>query len=419
MKNIIWIFLFLFILGPVPNTPLGIFFDIILLTSVGLILLNRDTGYIAQHYYVKKISYVTFLPFFYIIIIGFPLALVTKSGDSSFLIALVRPIKILITFFGALALVKFFRKYYPDNFFELIVNGILHILLFNSIIMILQLFLPEFRDFISLILFDNVSDIHYQSLMRMGGFYLSGGALASVFQAISLLLLPYLFKKKQINIYQLVIYFPIIIFSIIITGRSGLFIIPFSFLIFFKFSKSSFRLLLIALVFLPFIFYSNILSSIENLISTTNNIFYEFNLNRLLDLSDEIGLSSNSTIKYLFSSFTLPENLVQLMLGDLSFSNYIFTDVSDMGYNLSIYKYGIFGSFFYYSPYLLIIYFLYKSEIENKENHYFTKILVLVYVFYEFKEEFLYARNGLSIIFLIVIALFINVNHKNIIQNKK
>ena len=101
---------------------------------------------------------------------------------------------------------------------------LLYIILINALIMFLQLFIPEFREFTSSYLFDNVSDIHFQTLKELVGYIFQVVLWHLFFQGLGLILIPYLSKANRINLFETILYFIIILFSIVITGRSGLFL---------------------------------------------------------------------------------------------------------------------------------------------------------------------------------------------------
>ena len=247
MKKFIFLLTFLFVIGPVPNTILGVYFDTILLTSILLLFLNKKNY--ETNTEISSIRKLIFVPLVYFLFIGLPVTLISDLTLASldFMKVIFRGIKIIITFFGALALVNLYKENYPLNYFNKIYKNILLILLINGLIMILQL-IPFVNDFITTLLYNNISDIHFQTKLRVGGLYLSGGAMASVFQGFGLLLIPFLFNSKEINFFQVIVYYLIMIISIIITGRTGLIIVPISFLLFFNYSNRISKFILISLV---------------------------------------------------------------------------------------------------------------------------------------------------------------------------
>ena len=378
---------------------MGVYFDTILLTSLFLIFfLNKKSK--KTNTDINFIKRLVFVPLFYILFIGFPITFISDLTSTSldFIRAIMRSIKIIITFFGALALVNLYRVNYPLNYFNKICKNILFVLLINGVIMILQLIIPSVDDFIKILLYNNVSDIHFQSLFRVGGLYLSGGAMASVFQGFALLLIPYLFKLKEINFFQVTIYYLIIIISIFITGRTGLVIIPISLICFSYYPSITSKPIIFTLFFILVFFSSTLLDTLETYTQSLDNRMLTFNFNRFLRLFS----SEDRTTTYLLKTFTIPQD-ISLLFGNLNFNNYVFRDVSDMGWNISLYKYGFFGILFYYSIVFFIFIKSFSRKHIDKSKAFLFRIFILTYLLIEFKEEVIYARNGLSILFLLTI----------------
>lgn len=382
---------------------MGVYLDTILLTSLFLIFFfNKKSKRInTDIIFFKRL---VFVPLFYILFIGFPITFISDLTSTSldFIRVFMRSIKIIITFFGALALVNLYRVNYPLNYFNKICKNILFVLLINGVIMILQLIIPSVDNFIKTLLYNNVSDIHFQSLLRVGGMYLSGGAMASAFQGFALLLIPYLFKSKEINFYEVIIYYLLIIISIVITGRTGLVVVPISLLCFFYNSSIIFKSIIFTLVFIFVFFTSTIIDLLDIYIKTLDNQMLTFNFNRF----SRLFLLEDTTTKTILTSFTIPQDIPVLLFGNLNFNNYDFTDVSDMGWNISLYKYGLFGALFYYSIVFSIFIKILSRKHIDKSKAFFLRIFILTYLLIEFKEEVIYARNGLSILFLLIIIFF-------------
>ena len=379
---------------------MGVYLDTILLTSLFLIffLNKKDKKTNTDINFIKRL---VFVPLFYILFIGLPITFISDLTSTSldFIRAIMRSIKIIITFFGALALVNLYRENYPLNYFNKICKNILFVLLINGVIMILQLIIPSVDNFIKTLLYNNVSDIHFQSLLRVGGMYLSGGAMASSFQGFALLLIPYLFKSKEINFFQVIIYYLIIIISIVITGRTGLLMVPISVLCFFYYSSTIYKPITFILVFIFVVFSSTIINLLDIYINTLDNQMLSFNFNRFLRFFS----FEDTTTTTIVTSFTIPQDIPVLLFGNLNFNNYDFTDVSDMGWNISLYKYGLFGILFYYSIVFLIFIKIFSRKHIDKSKAFLLRIFILTYLLIEFKEEVIYARNGLSILFLLII----------------
>jgi hypothetical protein len=405
-KKLLFILTLLLVLGPVPNTGFGIIFDLIILTSLVLflyfIITKKKYSVNKQILLIKKSVYI---PFFYILFISIPITIISIEFSVSSLFVLARCIKIIITFYGCLALVSLYKAKYNTDYFNIICKHILYVILINSLVMFSQLFISEFKIFTETILYNNVSDIHFQSLLRVGGLYLSGGALASVFQGFGLLLLPLLYRENKINFIQTVCYFIILSLSIVITGRSGLLLIPISIILFIRYSSFKTKFTLISFFLIAYLFSSSFFLMIETLVFGENNDLLSFNYDRLMRLDSSSGGSDISgTLNIILNKFSISNNIKTLFFGDLNFSNLKYTNVSDMGWNINLYKFGLFGIVIYYVPFFVILFSLFKKKIGDKSKGFFVKIIILSTILFEFKEQFIYARNGFSILMMISIS---------------
>lgn len=411
MKKLLFFFTFLLVLGPVPNTSLGIIFDLIIFTSVFLIIFfkNHKKKSISENFnYLKKIIYI---PFIYVLFISIPISIIVNDFSVSSLMVLARCLKIIITFYGCLALVSMYKKKHNTDFFYVISKHLLYVILINSLLMLSQLFIPQVKKLLSTILYNNVSEIHFQSLLRVGGLYLSGGALASVFQGFGLLLLVLLYRQNRITSIETVCYFLIISTSIVITGRSGLLLIPISILFFIKDSSFKIKFILISFFLMTYSFSSSFFSMIETLVFGQNNDLLTFNYERLSRFSFSENSDIYGTVDVILNKFSFSDDIKTLFFGDLNFSNYSDFIVSDMGWNLVLYKFGLLGIVFYYYPFFIIALMSFRKKNIDKSKSYFTKVLVLSFILFEFKEQFIYARNGYSILLLITISYLLTENN--------
>ena len=75
MKKFIFLLTFLFVIGPVPNTILGVYFDTILLTSILLLFLNKKNY--ETNTEISSIRKLIFVPLVYFLFIGLPVTLIS------------------------------------------------------------------------------------------------------------------------------------------------------------------------------------------------------------------------------------------------------------------------------------------------------------------------------------------------------
>lgn len=414
MKNLIKFLAFLLILGPVPNSPIGALFDTIQIISLSIIVfffILKRTLIINDE--VKILFKLIVFFGVYIIVVGFPKSLLFDNNsdlNSEYFNTIIRPFRILINFLGVSGLVTLYRQEFGDGrFLEQICKDIVDIVVLNGIFMLLQLYVPSGNAFLSQILYNNIDPVHFQIEYRVGGLYLSGGAIPSMYQAFPLLIIPYLVRQRVLRVIKALLYSLILIVSIIITGRTGLLLIPFSLLIIIQEASFFKRILVFLFVCLLITFLPSLLIQMQEGVVNTGNEMLIFNYERLLRLFD---LSSGSvggdqTVSVILNKFSLSDKLSNLLFGDVNFSNYQNRNVSDMGYNIILYKYGLFGFLFYYAPVIYMTAKVWRDKTPSLQNFFFLKIILIVYLLLELKEEVIYARNGFSIILLIVVGFFV------------
>ncbi|HZW66523.1 MAG TPA: hypothetical protein VFF23_12585, partial [Hanamia sp.] len=155
-------------------------------------------------------------------------------------------------------------------------------------------------------------------------------------------------------------------------------------------------------------------------VQSTGNQKLLFNYDRLLTLTSINPNKSNSdqTIAVILSKISLPDNVSQLLFGNVNFSNYLHTYVSDMGFNIILFKFGIIGFILYYLSFFYMIFCIFRFKNLDKIASFFLKVTFLAYILLEFKEEVMYARNGYSIILLLFFAAAIS-ERENLKKKKK
>ena len=407
MRHVICFLICLFyIIGPVLNTPLGLYADPILLLSCITFFCVRTYRFQRVMSFFKMLLYIL-IPFQLYLI--FPLIGVfffPEYGRGISLSDIIRPLRIALTLYGGMSIITLFYHLYGEFFFQKLLKIIVVIMVCNAVIMLCQTFSENFDSTLSSILFridDNVN--RYGLELRSSGFFLSGGALPSVFQTITSLFIPYLINKKELS-YSCGIVLALFLFTTsILTGRSGLLcVIPFIYVLYrfttqMKFIKIVFIGSCVMLLVIP---YVNLFESDALL----------YSLERLSWLSSES--LNDGTVHTIVSKFSIPNNLYILLFGVLNFDNSVYSYVSDMGFDIKLWTYGIIGWIIFYAAFAKIWWYIYKAKCESIA---IERILVMVflatYMLFEFKEDMMYARNGLSILSLVVFGYVLCLTNKS------
>ena len=107
----------------------------------------------------------------------------------------------------------------------------------------------------------------------------------------------------------------------------------------------------------------------------------------------------------ILNKLSIPNNVFILLFGVLNFDNAIYSNVSDMGFNIKLWTYGIVGWIFYYLSYFKMMFYVFRFKFGAfKDERILVIIFLLTYLFFEFKENMIYARNGMSILSLVMYA---------------
>jgi hypothetical protein len=265
----------------------------------------------------------------------------------------------------------------------------------HSLIMLAMFLSDPFRDFIYGISAVSEKTEHIGNF-RIAGFSGGGGALLSIFQAQGLILSIILFQEKYLSKTLIILIDILILVSIFLSGRTGLFIImmlaPIIMSILFSlrgilnFLLSPNLLITILVIFLATGVI--IISISENKL----NLFIESNVTRMF--STFSSQTDRNTFAILFSSIYVPEmSLINWIFGTSTTGRIPgFYYATDIGYLRLLYSSGIIGSILLYSiPLFMLIY----SFIKRNYNSYFkiSFIFSLIFFITHFKEFLLFARH--------------------------
>ena len=296
----------------------------------------------------------------------------------------------------------------------------------QAIFIILYFITPSFKFWVSqnIPLISNFESDHEIFMSR--GLTHSPGATLSLVQSLGLLFVAQLITKKRAltgAFFFAVSYFLIILFSIFLTGRTGLLMIPFVFA-FIIFNTSKFRYINKSAV--SFLFIVPLLSTFfviialyfgEFIIDGTTMAWGEGIVDRVARwvvsaFINEDGKLGSKTVEGLIDHWFLPESTKSFIFGDVTTWN-TKRIVSDVGYVRTLHGIGVIGFVCYY---LLIFMTMLASFIYARENN--IKLLItIVYIFLflvETKEPFfskLYINKVMYLIFFVL--LFSRYNDSN------
>lgn len=311
-------------------------------------------------------------------------------------------------------------------------NAFVTIAVIQSILVYFMLFSPSFKAFsFSILRLDGVEDLN----ARYGGFRGLGYASSltydfAVLQSLALILIPYQVlheKRVKIILRYLFAYF-LIVGSVLISGRTGLFGIAISIFLFFYFSVSirgnlfrlkanfsKFWLLYTCLSLLLIIYYSFFLNlSVRYYIE---EVIVPYAFEAFINYLDSGTLETSST------------NTLQQMYFPIDFNTFFWGDGyyrdpsgvgfymgTDAGYMRQILFYGIFGSALLYLFYFKLMTKVRKINIKRELKTVFLSVIIYLFVVH-YKGDILM---GGSFVIKFVVLFYLTIQLNNIIgENRK
>lgn len=401
---------FLYCLGPVLNSYSSIV-DFIFFTSIllSLYLFARIKRFPPPFI---KIFWILIPVFFYVLV---STVFYSDAQLFDFMRLGLKPVRIIATVLGGFALVALFLRsgYSLDSVYLFIFLSIG----FHSVIMISQLFFPDFKDLIysyttsSLLTIENYS---YEYNFRMGG--LAGGfgsSTLSVTQAFGVILLPFINNGRVLwQRWFLNLCAGIIFFSVIICGRSGLLFA----LLFYPLSvmlasgtaslRNAFKLMISILFVLLLV--TGFLALISNLDETSDFFLSLHRTFQTLIAINDGGKWEDNTVNVLLAHWIFPSRPEIFILGSSEFliNTHFERDLnSDIGYIRNLWGMGLFVAVVYWMPY----FYFFTRGLKNLSHHKSANILLiitLITILLQTKEDVFYSRILLSYLALILGAFY-------------
>lgn len=287
-------------------------------------------------------------------------------------------------------------------------NGLVYlcllVIVFNSVIILMQVSLPGFRDFMEsfLVLSGNVD---WTEGFRYRGLASGGGASLSILIPVAVVLALYLYSEKHIGLLNLIVLTTILLVSLFFIGRTGFLLLPiaFVFFVFFNlrkyFSKVLFFLIFSAL--LVFGFGDEIRSFVINKYGVG---FYNYSFGFFLGGVD--GLKDEGTVSIIIEFLkVMPTTFPEVLIGYGFYGGSDFYPWTDSGYSRMFLSIGyLFGLLFYFC-----FFFMFRSVILRKKFIFITIGFILLVA--EAKEPLLFTGYGSRV--YIILLTFVLLENKS------
>ena len=410
---LIFISLFLFIYA--PRLVFGITINLSIVVFLLYVIIFFK--YFLRSLYIQP----TFLMFWFFLAIYNLIVAYSYGHDYSFFSKIATSVPLYLIFGSIFYYVV--KKY---NFFSgntpliFLLKNILFVILINSLIILGEFAIPDFKTLIESVLFNdfsNVDIIHYADHpFVLRGFSSAAGAGQSLFSSIGVLIVFYFYFKRLFTLSKTIVYFVLLFSAQIFLGRIGL-IFSLGFLGIF-FIKIIFDFILKNAIFKVRIFLQ--LLAVFILFKLTISVI-DFDADVLkwsfdwIDLNE--GIVENSSSKEISDNyFFLPSNPIHLIFGVGFFdgSSNIYNR-SDVGYVKTIFSCGVIFGVMLYS---LVFFKLYKFSFKFKGSGMFFCSLIITLLLAEFKEPFIYQNFVGRAVFLMLGFLGTLIFEDNAVYNK-
>ena len=417
--KLLLIFGLFLILFPPQLKIYGIVFKILYISVV-------TTSFFGAIYYFKKkqknISGQIFTNLIIILLYNIAFNVIFAIGDYSLLGQIFLG---FISFFAAYFYVDKYYKVYGENFFnkitrDLFICGILH-----SIIVIIVVFIPAFKEQLYSIIYTTELQTRYLGedigFSRVSGLMPTGfSALSTIHGVLSLFGFFYLISCKNKKNYRDIILVAIgqtsIIISIVFIGRTGLLLtVLFGICItlYIIFSKNIKKIIKINIKRYTefFTIIAIILLAIFDIKESGN---YQFEFETLINLMRDGTLDKSSEL-ILDTQYFLPDSLLQIIFGNGNYGRQEFLPIteSDVGYVIFIHGGGILGLLISYS--FILVTFIKSWRMRNKDTAIYLAgtTLCLVIILINFKDFYYFGYSDIFLILFIVICCMSKISELN------
>lgn len=342
-------------------------------------------------------SFLFFLAMIIISIWGGVISYVNNIGQLAHLITVISLIVYTLSVEG---LWRFCQNHGID--FHEIIKLCSIVIVFNSFIIILEVYFPIIRSIIESFLAP-AGNINWKEGFRYRGLSGSGGAGLSIASPIALACILYLYELKKVSTLFMITSFLIILIALINIGRTGLALLPVVIAIYFLFQLKKIikdptgiiKFTTAASLIVIFIY-----SKYELMINYFNDKFGEGFTNYAFEflLKGEEGIEDEGTLSTLASfNSVFPTGFPEAFIGYGFYGGGAFTPYTDSGYARTILSVGwILGIIFY-----LCFYCIFISKIRS---HFFLFYSILaILIISEYKEPFLYSGVGARVFVLLLV----------------
>ena len=326
---------------------------------------------------------------------------------------LLRVIRLLLTFYGGIGIILWMRNNKIEN--DDVFVFVFWVISFHGLLMSAMYFSPALRGLIYGLA--NTYSIVNDTYSIRSGFRISGLTYGlsqtSVVQGwgafIGIYMLSTYTNISKIHRILIIVFLPILFFSVFISGRSGIVITIAITLIYIVYqiinTKDNIYFLTRSLPVI--IFFTIIISvSIAWFLSTSfdnESLSYtQFHIKEAFMLLDS---GESSTTETLEEMILVPSDFKTLLIGASTFDRSYLNIYTDIGYVRILFYSGLIGSLLYYLPFLFLMKFTLSRDRKYNNHKVVVLLIFLSTLVLHGKEISVYTRNQWSIQTIILMSI--------------
>lgn len=360
------------------------------------------------------------------------LLIIQSDIDADSIRTILRPVRACLTLLGLWAFVVMFlykrSMSRPDELVLAAVKVALGCIILNAAIIFLQFNSPAILDFS----YRNLSAgeiLEINKAQRMPGLFSSGGATVSAFQGFGILLSAYIYRAEHSrNTKRIFLFVALIIYSIILTGRSGLLFLPLAYFYLAMTNNDSAKISDVnsavirrmgKVIGLTLVLGATLILLLS-LASRAGSLDLNPTLTAVIERTFETPLHYFETGEFrdrtisllLTEQVVFPQNFSGLLFGDPSLLQNKGNYNSDIGYIRLIFGYGSVGLFFHIIFYAFLYANVRRSMLSRHSLIFFNTAFFSLFLL-NGKELFFLARGAHNVLCLIVVAAIVGgLTHK-------
>lgn len=398
---------FLFIFGPILDSPLGAFGDVSFLVALTTLL------FFPLKIVPLELQRLLSIPIFILFLATLTLTLFDIDVAAVGVRAVLRPVKAIVNIAAAWVIAAVLCQRWVKGDKYILVKIVYWCLVVHGAIMIAQFVSPDFKSLVYTFTTAKYQLDHYQEF-RMAGLSSGGGAQLSFTQSLGFALFLFLvrvergFKFPVYGIGAL-----IILASVFFSGRTGFVFVALALAVFLVLpdqGRSLFKLKIVLSVSLLAVLISSVGINLEN---EYMQVAFRRNFETILNFI-EFGSFQDNTLIALGKMVIIPEGVLHFLFGRPSYleNNTFYNIYTDIGYFRLIWGYGVVGLGIHIFFYAYAFHVIRKHRVWDRELSVLLIILTVFIFIFNYKEIAFFSKMSFQVYLVLLMKLIYQSTNK-------